>query len=60
MVPLLPVTYATAGPPCRAHMDAIRPLGKGGFGTVTMVRSRLDRRLMAIKQVGWWGGPSFR
>lgn len=32
-------------------MEALRPLGKGGFGRVDLVRSRLDFRLMAIKQV---------
>ena len=34
-----------------SHMEEIRPLGKGGFGTVSLVRSRLDGRLVAVKQV---------
>ena len=35
----------------RSHMDEIRPLGKGGFGSVSLARSRLDGRLVAVKQV---------
>jgi hypothetical protein len=36
---------------CRAQLDEMRQLGKGGFGRVSLVRSRLDHRLLAIKQV---------
>lgn len=35
----------------RASMDTLQPLGKGAFGSVVAVRSRLDRRLLAVKQV---------
>jgi hypothetical protein len=37
--------------PFKAQMEELRVLGKGGFGSVALVRSRLDHRLLAVKQV---------
>jgi hypothetical protein len=45
----------------RSHMEEIRPLGKGGFGSVTLAHSRLDGRPMAVKKVcesGWVVTPA--
>ena len=48
--PSPPPSY-TLPPALRSHMEEVRPLGKGGFGSVGLVRSRLDGRLVAVKQV---------
>ncbi|GLI63874.1 hypothetical protein VaNZ11_006991 [Volvox africanus] len=37
--------------PHRASLEQLRSLGKGGFGSVVAVRSRLDQRVMALKTV---------
>ncbi|GFR45617.1 hypothetical protein Agub_g7024 [Astrephomene gubernaculifera] len=37
--------------PFRARLEHRGRLGKGGFGSVVAVRSRLDQRLMAVKEV---------
>lgn len=37
--------------PFRSQHDELSMLGKGGFGAVTLVRSRLDHRLLAVKAV---------
>ncbi|GIL45943.1 hypothetical protein Vafri_3048 [Volvox africanus] len=39
--------------PHRASLEQLRPLGKGGFGSVVAVRSRLDHRVMALKTVAF-------
>eukprot|EP00798_Chlamydomonas_sp_ICE-L_P020993 gene20993-27851_t len=37
--------------PFRSQLEELKTIGKGGFGTVSVVRSRLDSRMMAIKKV---------
>lgn len=49
--------------PFRAQMEEVKVLGKGGFGSVSLVRSKLDHRLMAVKTVRFnstlppWSSP---
>mmetsp|Transcript_4043 Transcript_4043/g.10919 ORF Transcript_4043/g.10919 Transcript_4043/m.10919 type:complete len:238 (+) Transcript_4043:74-787(+) len=37
--------------PIRAQLEPLGHLGRGGFGQVMLYRSRLDRRLTAVKQI---------
>lgn len=35
----------------RSHHDPLQVLGKGGFGSVSLVQSRLDGKMMAMKTI---------
>lgn len=47
----VPEPLITMVSPFKAQMEELKVLGKGGFGSVTLVRSKLDHRLLAVKQV---------